>query len=122
METKQKNPKTKTKKKNPMDGLIREMKAKNQVLQKKIESLEVKLLKHINEPKATIMVKEKDGKWGEWTGTFYINDEEKTEVVVNKLEEHFSRNFSKGYDEKEFAMFLMRGNKKTLHKTINSKE
>ena len=88
------------------------------LLVNRVKSLESKVKKILNEPSISVMIKEK-GAWGEWTGLFYLNDDEKTEVLLNKVEEHFKKHFNSDYyKDKEFALFKNINREKTLHKIL----
>jgi len=80
-------------------------------------SLRKAMLKHINEPVAAIMVKEKDGKWGEWTGDFTLSSEEKRELLLSKVELFYDNNFKNGVQE--LGIFQKIGDEWSLYKIMN---
>ena len=59
---------------------------------------------HLREPSLTIKVKEKNGEWGDWTGIFKLDNEDKLVKLTSKVEEHFQRYFADNTD-KEFGLF-----------------
>jgi len=83
----------------------------------RISSLEKRFKTHINEPSATIMVKEKDETWGEWTGVFTLSDEEKIEKILVNVENHFNTYFKN--EDKKLAMFTTIQGQKALYKELN---
>tara|TARA_Y100000034_G_scaffold118695_1_gene159622 strand:+ start:1939 stop:2316 length:378 start_codon:yes stop_codon:yes gene_type:complete len=63
---------------------------------------------HINRQYTEIRVIEKDGKWGDYSGTFYVNDEEEQAMVLQKAKEHFKTYFEDGihHNDKKLGLFL----------------
>lgn len=76
------------------------------------------LNKHINEPYVTILIKEKDGSWGDWTGVFGLDTEEKLNVELKKTEEHFNRYFKGQYPDREFKIVKNVNGKNVTHKIL----
>ena len=101
-----------TKKKKTTAQLISELK-------KRVSELEGNLKAHIQEATTEIMVKEADGSWGDWTGTFYVTNEEKLLSALAKAEDHLQNYFAKGYEEKEFAIFQSVGGVRSIYKIIS---
>ena len=85
------------------------------ILKKRILKIEKKL----QEPMATIMIKDKDGNWSEWTGAFSLKGNEKIKLLIDKVEEHFKRYFNEEhYRGKEFAIFKTINGERKLHRII----
>ena len=63
---------------------------------------------HINRQYTEIRVIEKDGEWGDYSGIFYVNDEEERDVILAKAKTHFNKHFKDGihHQDKELGLFL----------------
>ena len=63
---------------------------------------------HINRQYAEIRVIEQDGEWGDYSGIFYVNDEEEESVVLDKARQHFDTYFQDGFHHKgkKLGLFL----------------
>ena len=90
-------------------------------LRRQMAAIRRMIANHINEPSAEIRVKVRDGSWGDWAGLFYADNDEKIEVLKNKIEEHFDRNF-KQIKDKEFAFIINCDGEKETYKTIKTNE
>lgn len=85
----------------------------------RLQGIDNKLRKHINEPSATIMVLGSKGAWEEWTGSFELDKDEKLDMLINKIEKHFDWHFKKKNSDKKFALFVTEAGEKNLHKLLN---
>ena len=63
---------------------------------------------HINRQFTEIKVMEKDDKWGDYSGTFYIRSDDEREMVLEKAKAHFDRYFKDGihHKNKKLGLFL----------------
>ena len=63
---------------------------------------------HINRQYTEIRVIEENGEWGDYSGIFYINDDEEKDVVVKKAQKHFDEYFKNGlyHQDKKLGLFL----------------
>ena len=63
---------------------------------------------HINRKFTEIRVMEKDGKWGDYSGIFYVNDEDEENVIINKAKKHFETFFEDNtyHRNKKLGLFL----------------
>ncbi|MAH43579.1 hypothetical protein CL614_07740 [archaeon] len=80
---------------------------------------------HINRQYAEIKVVEQDGEWGDYSGVFYVNDEDAKDVILNKAEAHFERYFKNGYhhQNKKLGLFLFSARSgRKLIKQMNTTE
>ena len=59
------------------------------------------------------------GKWEDYTGTFFITDEDKKKFVIDKAEAHYNRFFAEQYPDKEFAIVVKINKKNTIEKILN---
>jgi len=103
------------------DNLEKGTPKEKSVVRKLVQSvarLDNKLKEHINDPAATIMVQEKDGSWGEWTGSFLLSSDEKLDMILPKLEKHFEKFFKVENSDKKFAIFTSINGQKKLHKIL----
>ena len=75
---------------------------------KEISNIKLSLNAHINRQYTEIKVIEEDGKWGDYSGTFQLNDEEKEEYVIKKAEKHFETYFADGpyHRNKKLGLFI----------------
>lgn len=71
---------------------------------------------HFDEPSCEIKVMEKDGRWGDFTGAFYNEQDEKIDAVIKKAEDHAKKYFD-CFKGKEFALFLKAKGKSSIVKT-----
>lgn len=88
-------------------------------LKGQITALNKKIDRAINEPTAEILVKEKDGSWGAWTGIFYLDSRRKGIALKEMIEEHFNYHF-KDTKGKEFAFVVTEDGEKNIYKTIKT--
>ena len=63
---------------------------------------------HINRQYTEIRVVEKDGEWGDYSGIFYVSDEDERKVIIAKAKDHFQRYFKDGLHHrgKKLGLFL----------------
>ena len=63
---------------------------------------------HINRQYSEIRVVEENGEWGDYSGIFYVNDEEEESVVLDKARQHFDTYFQDGFyhKNKKLGLFL----------------
>ena len=63
---------------------------------------------HINRQFTEIKVMEKDDKWGDYSGTFYISSDDEREMVLEKARTHFNKHFKDGmhHQDKKLGLFL----------------
>ena len=63
---------------------------------------------HVNRQYAEIRVVEADGKWGDYSGMFYIDDNTAKEVVIEKAREHFDNYFTDSvhHRNKKLGLFV----------------
>ena len=63
---------------------------------------------HINRQYTEIRVEEKNGEWGDYSGIFYVNDEEERDVILKKAQKHFDEYFKDGiyHQDKKLGLFL----------------
>ena len=63
---------------------------------------------HINRQYAEIRVVEENGEWGDYSGVFYVDDDNAKEVVVNKAKKHFASYFEDGiwHGNKKLGLFV----------------
>jgi predicted metal-dependent hydrolase len=85
-------------------------------MKKEIAKIHTALYAYINRQSTEIRVKEVDGKWGDYSGTFTITDDDETTIVMNKAKEHFETYFKDGvwHHNKKLGLFITRGKVKTL--------
>ena len=86
-----------------------------QELENKIDTLKLELNKtkslldaHINRQYSEIRVVEKDGEWGDYTGTFYCDSKDQEKVVIQKAKDHYEKYFREGiwHQNKTLGVFL----------------
>ena len=81
---------------------------------------------HINRQYTEIRVIEKDGEWGDYSGIFYVNDEDERTVIIKKAKDHFARYFQDGlnHQRKKLGLFLFspRSGKRLLEEIPTSIE
>ena len=77
---------------------------------------------HINRKFTEIRVMEKDGKWGDYSGIFYVNDEDEESMVLKKAKNHFEKYFENGshHSNKKLGLFLTKGRIKKLVEEIKT--
>jgi len=63
---------------------------------------------HVNRQFTEIRVIEKDGKWGDYSGTFYLDENDEKEIVLEKAKKHFDKHFKNGihHKGKKLGLFL----------------
>ena len=89
-------------------------------MRNQIVSLKKELSAHIQEPYGSILVKEKDGSWGAWTGTFRINDIKKISALKEQIIEHFNFHFKQDKD-KEFLLVINTSENETITELLEGK-
>ena len=77
-------------------------------MKKDVSNIKLSLNAHINRQYAEIKVIEKNGKWGDYSGTFYMNDKDEENIVLEKAENHFRTFFEDGafHRNKKLGLFL----------------
>tara|TARA_R100000687_G_C6397489_1_gene140211 strand:+ start:73 stop:486 length:414 start_codon:yes stop_codon:yes gene_type:complete len=62
---------------------------------------------HINRQFTEIRVIEKNGKWGDYSGTFYLDSDDEKELVLEKAKNHFKKHFKNGtnHSDKKLGLF-----------------
>lgn len=118
-----------------VDPKIEEIQAVFKALSRRIEYLEVAqsnlediikklnlIIKgHIAEPTSEILVKEKDGSWGDFSGEFHYTQEEQKKSILDQARNHYDRFFKDRFPEKTFAIQLNYDGKKELNEIKNKK-
>ena len=63
---------------------------------------------HINRQYSDIRVIEQNGEWGDYSGMFFVDDEDEKDVIMKKAREHFETFFVDGahHQKKKFGLFL----------------
>ena len=74
-------------------------------IKKEIAKLRKDLVVHIKEPYGEILVKEKDGSWGAWTGMFRTNEIKKIAALKEQITEHFDFHFKSYTRERVLACY-----------------
>ena len=71
---------------------------------------------YINRQFTEIKVREKDGQWGDYSGIFFLNENDEKELVLKKARLHFEKYFKEGFHHKnkELALFITKGKIKHL--------
>ena len=77
-------------------------------MKKDVSNIKLSLNAHINRQYAEIKVIEENGKWGDYSGTFYMNDKDEENIVLEKAENHFRTFFEDGafHRNKKLGLFL----------------
>ena len=77
-------------------------------IKKTISRMRSVLDSHINRQFTEIRVIEKDGEWGDYSGIFYVNDEDARKVIIKKAKAHFETYFKNGihHKDKKLGLFL----------------
>ena len=63
---------------------------------------------HINRQFTEIRVIEENGKWGDYSGTFYLDSDDEKKMVLDKAKKHFETYFKDGvyHRNKKLGLFL----------------
>lgn len=63
---------------------------------------------HINRQYSEIRVVEENGEWGDYSGMFFVDNDDEKDVIVRKAREHFDAYFVDGsyHQDKKFGLFL----------------
>ena len=77
-------------------------------IEKNVRKIRSVLDAHINRQYTEIRVIEKDGQWGDYSGIFYVNDEDERDIILKKAKEHFGKYFKDGMNHqgKRLGLFL----------------
>tara|TARA_Y100000310_G_C20270019_1_gene617575 strand:- start:107 stop:502 length:396 start_codon:yes stop_codon:yes gene_type:complete len=77
-------------------------------IKKTISRMRSTLDAHINRQFTEIRVVEKNGEWGDYSGLFYVDDEDEKKVIVRKAKTHFRKYFEDGahHSNKKLGLFL----------------
>jgi hypothetical protein len=67
-----------------------------------------------------IMIKEKTGKYGDWTGSFNLKKGETFEQLKARVEDHFNHHFNTGeYADKEFVLVIVNEGVRTIESNFS---
>ncbi len=89
-------------------------------LRKHIKRVELNLRFFINKQTAEIRVLEKDGKWGGYTGVFYINSKDDEKIITKKALNHYEEYFKdvEFFKNRTLGLFLTNPKGKKLVKIL----
>ena len=91
-----------------LEQTILKMEKATNELRKTINRIKSNVDVHINRQFTEIKVMEKDDKWGDYSGTFYISSDDEKEMVLKKARVHFDKYFKDGihHKHKKLGLFL----------------
>lgn len=92
-------------KKTKLEKDVTELKKDLVTLRKKILNNDRKIEEHLKKQRIEIRVKEQDGNWGDFSGIFFLTEEEMHKGALKKTKEHFDRIFYSSFPNKEFAIY-----------------
>ena len=77
-------------------------------MKKDLISMRKKLNVYINRQFSEIRVKEKDGKWGDYTGVFYLSPGEEKKALIKKAKTHVNTFFKNSvwHRNKHLGLFI----------------
>ena len=77
-------------------------------MKRQVARMKSNLDAHINRQFAEIRVTEENGKWGDYSGTFYIDSDDEKKMVLTKARKHFKEYFVGGvyHRNKKLGLFL----------------
>ena len=80
-------------------------------MKKDISKIKLDLTAHINRQTAEINVIEEDGRWGDYTGIFFVDSTDEREIVLDKAKKHFKTYFKNSmyHRNKSLGIFLNSG-------------
>ena len=91
-----------------LNNKISVMKEENTLRRKEIVNMQRKFNVYINRQFSEIRVIEKDGKWGDYSGIFYLNPKEEKDIIIDKAKEHFETYFQDSiwHRKKHLGLFI----------------
>ena len=101
------------------------IKDKMEKMKKNIRRLEDYYNAFIKRQTAEFRVIEEDGKWGDYTGIFYVDKADEKKIVLDKARKHFETYFREGvyHRNKKLGLFLHSGRSgKRLIKMMKTEE
>lgn len=89
-----------------------------------IKKVEEKLKFFINKQTAEIRVLEKNGKWGGYTGVFYVGSEDEKKIITTKAMKHYVEYFQdvSFYKNRTLGLFVTNPEGKKLIKILQEGE
>ena len=93
-------------------------------LRQYVEKVETKLKFYIDKQTSEIRVLEKDGKWGGYTGVFYVDSKDKKEIITSKAMNHYKRYFENNsfYENRTLGLFIRNPKGRKLVKVLQDNE
>ena len=91
-----------------MEKSIAKMEKAVDDMKRHISRMRSNLDAHINRQFTEIRVIEENGKWGDYSGTFYLDSDDEKKMVLDKAKKHFETYFKDGvyHRNKKLGLFL----------------
>ena len=91
-----------------MEKSIAKMEKAVDDMKRHISRIRSSLDAHINRQFTEIRVIEENGKWGDYSGTFYLDSDDEKKMVLDKAKKHFETYFKDGvyHRNKKLGLFL----------------